>query len=116
MSKVISFRLNSDNPREAQALTILYDWLSQGFSTRHTLTEALLSLSFDNNELSQKQDLINLAIKMEELLNNFEAVISQSGYQKRSSKGDLSDIFKTALIQAVRPGLKINTKNVLDSE
>jgi hypothetical protein len=53
---------------------------------------------------------------MEELLNNLEAVISQSGYQKRSSKGDLSDIFKTALIQAVRPGLKINTKNVLDSE
>lgn len=113
---MISFRLNPDNQREAEALTILDNWLSQGFSTRHTLTEALLSLSFDNNELSQKQDLTNLVIKMEALLNNLEAGISQSGYQKRSPKGDLSDKFKTSLIQSVRPGLKINTKNVLVSE
>jgi hypothetical protein len=53
---------------------------------------------------------------MEEILNILEAGITPSGYQKRLSKGDLSDTFKSALIQSVRPGLKINTRNILDSE
>ena len=44
MSKVISFRLNPDNPREAEALSVLEKWQNQGFSTRHTITEAIIKL------------------------------------------------------------------------
>ena len=67
MCKVISFRLDQNNPREAEALSILDDRLSQGFSTRHTLTEALLLLdsskfrSLDNGALN---DLTNQIIEL----------------------------------------------------
>lgn len=42
MSEVISFRLDPNNPREAQALEVLRARREEGYSTRHVLTEALL--------------------------------------------------------------------------
>lgn len=47
MSKVFSFRLDADNPREAQARDVIDDWVSQGYSLRHILTEALISFQED---------------------------------------------------------------------
>ena len=47
MSEVICFRLDRDNPREAQALQVLAAWQEAGFSRRHVLTEALLRLDGD---------------------------------------------------------------------
>ncbi len=44
MSEVISFRLDRDNPREAQALAVLCKGQAAGYSLRHILTEALLAL------------------------------------------------------------------------
>ena len=49
MSKVISFRLNPDNPREAQALEILRTKQAEGFSSRRVLTDALIGLMFKND-------------------------------------------------------------------
>lgn len=54
MSKVFSFRLNPKNQREAEALAILKDWLAQGYSIRHTVTEALLNLNAVNSQTSEK--------------------------------------------------------------
>jgi len=42
MSKVYSFRLEADNPREAQAMEVIDAWVSQGYSLRHILTNALI--------------------------------------------------------------------------
>ena len=42
MSKVYSFRLDADNPREAQAMEVINAWVSQGYSLRHILAEALI--------------------------------------------------------------------------
>ena len=44
MSKVYSFRLDENNPREAQAREVIDAWVSKGYSLRHILTEALNSL------------------------------------------------------------------------
>ncbi len=44
MSKVISFRLDKANPREAQALNILDTWIGQGYSLRFIFTKALLDI------------------------------------------------------------------------
>lgn len=44
MSKVISFRMDNANPREAQALDVLNAWTEQGYNLRFVLTEALLQL------------------------------------------------------------------------
>lgn len=42
MSKVFSFRLREDNPREVQAKEVVEAWISQGYSLRYILTEALI--------------------------------------------------------------------------
>jgi hypothetical protein len=42
MSKVISFRLDDTNPREAGALDILNQWSEAGYSIRFVITKALL--------------------------------------------------------------------------
>lgn len=42
MSKVYSFRLDGDNPREAQAREIINAWVSEGYSLRRIITDALI--------------------------------------------------------------------------
>jgi len=42
MSKVYSFRLDVDNPREAQAVEVIDGWVSQGYSLRYIFTDALI--------------------------------------------------------------------------
>jgi hypothetical protein len=44
MSQVVSFRLSKENPREAKAYEILNAWRANGYSMRHTITQALLTL------------------------------------------------------------------------
>ncbi len=44
MSKVYSFRLSDDNPREAQAREVIEAWVEEGFSLRYVITEGLLRL------------------------------------------------------------------------
>ena len=43
MSKVFSFRLDIDNPRESQAMKVIDTWISQGYSLRHIITDALIN-------------------------------------------------------------------------
>ena len=42
MSKVYSFRLDAENPREAQAREVIDVWVSKMYSLRHILTDALI--------------------------------------------------------------------------
>ena len=65
MSKVYSFRLNDDNPREAQAKEVINAWVGEGYSLRHVVVDALLAYKkpeVGQGELSsvveQLQDLI----------------------------------------------------------
>lgn len=44
MSEVISFRLNKDDLREANALLVLQEWRTRGYSIRQTIAEALNKL------------------------------------------------------------------------
>ena len=108
MSKVISFRLNSDNSRDAKALAILQDWLSQGFSTRHTITEALLNLNSTNSEITDNSVLIDLSRQINELLNSIE-----SDVKLNKPKGDtlsqvkLSEGFVSSVQKIAKPGLRM---------
>ena len=55
MSKVYSFRLDENNLREAQAREVIDAWVSQGYSLRYVMSEALLMLeSRDTNEANLK--------------------------------------------------------------
>ena len=56
MSKVYSFRLNDDNPREAQAREVIEAWVEEGYSLRHVIVEALLTFKdkdFRQSELDE---------------------------------------------------------------
>jgi len=56
MSGVVSFRLDKNNPREAQALNILNSWIDQRFSVRFILTKALLELDHSDSGLKVCKD------------------------------------------------------------
>jgi len=107
MSRVISFRLDQDNPREAEALAILLDWLSRGFSTRHTITEALLQLDSENYKATDNGALNVLYQQIKELLASIETRSSlDDAKDDNSSKEELSDEFVTSILKAAKPGLK----------
>jgi vacuolar-type H+-ATPase subunit D/Vma8 len=65
MSKVYSFRLDENNPREAQAREVIEAWVSKGYSIRSTLTEALIRFDEKHSPkemdsiLEQLQDMVN---------------------------------------------------------
>jgi hypothetical protein len=50
MSKVYSFRLDSENPREALAMDVINTWVSQGYSLRRILTDALINYQDKGND------------------------------------------------------------------
>jgi hypothetical protein len=50
MSKVYSFRLDSENPREALAMDVINTWVSQGYSLRQILTDALINYQDKGND------------------------------------------------------------------
>jgi hypothetical protein len=68
MSRIFSFRLDPTNPREAEAIIIIQNRLSQGFSTRQTITEALLRINFTNSGATDSEALRNLSQQIKELL------------------------------------------------
>ena len=111
MSKVISFRLNPDNPRDAKALDVLQEWISQGFSTRHTITEALLQLDSANSNLADSSVLNDLSQQIKELLDNIGSDVTLNKPKNESpSQEKLSEGFVTSLLKAAKPGLKMAGK------
>lgn len=99
MSKVYSFRLNDDNPREAQAKGVIQAWVGEGYSLRHVVVDALLSYKKAeaghdelNSVVEQLQDLILTLDKQP---------------SSQSSETLLSNSFLDAVKQSVRDGVKV---------
>ena len=74
MSEVISFRLNKDTPREAQALEVLNTWIRKGFSARYIITKALLELDHPGSDLEMSQDNRDLDLVIDQFDQLFEIV------------------------------------------
>ena len=51
MSKVYSFRLCDENPREAQAREVIEAWVEEGYLFRYIIVESLIS--YKKNEIEQ---------------------------------------------------------------
>jgi len=97
MSKVYSFRLNDENPREAQAREVIKAWAEEGYSLRHVIVDALLTYKkaeVGNGELNsvveQLQDLI---------------LTLDKSPPPQTSKELLSNSFLNSVKQAARSGL-----------
>jgi hypothetical protein len=106
MSEVISFRLDKDNPREAQARTVLKVWGDKGYGIRHVLTEALLNYQRSqaevyNQELFEKLDIIcDLLQKNSIPSTHIENEII------------LSDQFMASVKKAANPGLRLDIQDI----
>src|SRR4030042_809093 len=96
MSEVISFRLDKNCCREAQALKILQSWQGEGYRTRDIMIQALLQLE----ETYTIVDVIKtLEIKMHALGNVLDQInlAQPDKSQEREYQGELSDAFLSSL-------------------
>ena len=110
MSQVISFRLNGNNQREAEALNVLKRWQAQDFSIRNTITEALLKLDFSSSQEKENRALNDLSLEIKELLDNIETCTSLMMHNgELTSEENLSDGFVNSVLKSAKPGLKIKT-------
>jgi len=108
MSKVISFRLNPNNPRDAKALAVLQDWLFQGFSTRRTITEALLQVDSTSTKATDNSVLNDLSQQIKDLLDSIGPDVTLNKIKdERWSQEKLAEGFVTSVLKAAKPGLKM---------
>lgn len=103
MSKVFSFRLHEDNPREAQAEKIIEAWISQGYSLRHILTNALIQYGNNGNPIEEITGLI------EQLKDLLKPTANRQPVEDNlvADKTQLSSHFIDAIKKSVRSGEKI---------
>ena len=99
MSKVYSFRLSDDNPREAQAKGGINAWVEEGYSLRHVVVEALLS--FENRDAGHSE--LNEVV---EQLHDLIATLDLPSNPK-SSDAVLPNSFLSAVKQSAKSGVKI---------
>lgn len=113
MSGVISFRLNKDNLREAQALEILKAWCLKGYSVRFIITEALLKLDVPGSESTED----NKIPELNAILNQVNKLIEQIGnggyplfpkQDENTLQSGLADSLVLSIKKSVKPGLKMN--------
>jgi hypothetical protein len=102
MSKVYSFRLNEDNPREAQAIEVINAWVSHGYSLRQILTESLLNYK-ETNKITNGWD--HLYGQLSALIEKLESGGLEEPQEK--NKTILSPFFLDAMKKSAKKGLKI---------
>lgn len=100
MSKVYSFRLDTENPREAQAISVIEFYASQGYSLRHSLTEALINFPGNRNQENRWESICN---QLSELLYELDKRIVK--YESSNKKPSLSQEFLVAMKKAAKPGI-----------
>jgi hypothetical protein len=113
MSEVISFRLDRDNPREAQALAVLRRGQEAGYSVRHILTEALLALeAAAEEERAVATALTEVAGRLEQVQSVLERFqrMDLAPVQRQDGQPEgaaLSEAFVVSVKGAARPGLAL---------
>ena len=104
MSRVFSFRLSEENPREKEALRILIDEREKGNSLRHLLTTAILSMDGRNSIKTPDIDETRLLRLIEGLLSQIPGPLLDKDIKEKNS---LSSSFVATLKNSAKPGIKI---------
>jgi hypothetical protein len=111
MSKVISFRLDPNNPREAQALGVLLAKREDGYSTRDVLTDALIEFGghLDQDTVLSTGEIRDTLEQVIQLLQRVgEEQLGEAHPQMDKSLFlPLNDDFLSSVRQAAKPGTKI---------
>lgn len=102
MSKVYSFRLDENNPREAQAKEVIEAWIAQGYSLRHHLVDLMLE---SQNKNFQNKQYIELFEKIEHLI-----LVSKGDEDKEfvdTLGWTLTETFIGSISKSMKSGMKI---------
>ena len=116
MSEVISFRLNKDNPREAQALEILKAWCLRGYSVRYLITEMLLMLndpgqeSMTDNAIRELNSVLNQVNKLLEKIEN-SGYLPYSEWDENPEQLKLAGKFVASIREVVKNWIEIRMKS-----
>ncbi len=103
MSKVYSFRLDADNPREAQAMEVIDTWVSKGYSLRYILTEALIK---NGNVQENSKQLVETIDQLSELVKAFDKGVGNN--DRRDDKTKLPMAFTDAMKKSIKQGIRSN--------
>ena len=104
MSKVYSFRLNDDNPREAQARAVIEYWGRKGVSLRYLIVDALIIYK---KEKTTQGELSSVVEQLQDLILSLDKTpVSQP------SEATLSHSFLDAVKKSVRAGVKNQGENL----
>ena len=99
MSKVYSFRLSDDNPREVQAREVIEAWMGEGYSLRHVVVETLLS------KTTQEIEKVELSSIIEHL--QYLVLLLEQQPSTRPSDSPLSNSFLQAVTSSIKKGVRI---------
>jgi tRNA U34 5-carboxymethylaminomethyl modifying GTPase MnmE/TrmE len=98
MSKVYSFRLSEDNPREARARRIIEAWVKEGYSLRHIFVEALLDYKREN---STPNDYGYLVKQLQNMIDGTTKIKTVT-----DSESSLSNSFRAGILGSVKKGVQ----------
>jgi hypothetical protein len=102
MSKVYSFRLDENNPREAKAKETIDTWLEKGYSLRYIVAEALLKYPDEN---SNGRNLDHVLERLELLAKSFQnQVVTEKPRQEGAPT--LSSSFIASVKESVKEGIR----------
>ncbi len=110
MSEVISFRLDPNNPREAQALAVLVRHQERGYSTRQILTDALLKSDQTGIEDELQRQMADILMVMTRLSEQIEHLHRGGGVRTEpqdEKQAMLSDAFVLSVKSVAKPGLSL---------
>jgi hypothetical protein len=100
MSKVYSFRLNENNPRETQAKEMIETWIGEGYSLRRVIVDALLSSHLVNQKNNESEELLE---KIVCLLEN----IDSSGGSVKNIQSTLTNTFVGSISKSMKSGIRM---------
>jgi hypothetical protein len=111
MSRVISFRLDPDNPREGRALEVLGEWQEQGYRVRYVLTEALLRLAEEDQQSKMAQQMASVLAVLTEIRAELEQ-LQQRGVvepvkRDQNIEEQVSEAFIHSVKSAAKPGIRL---------
>ena len=104
MSKVYSFRLSDENPREVQAMQVIDTWISKGYPLRYLVTKALLNYDGKDHQNGEYKKELEKITKLLDTLLKGHAIVDKT----EENNATLSESFIGSISQVVKPGMKMN--------
>lgn len=110
MSKVLSFRLDPNNEREASAIAVLIAWQNKGYSLRLIIAEALLKMDNCKGNSSDEQISI-LSKKLDVISDQIQSIgiknLNIENTKRESCLSELSQHFVDTIIVSLKPGVRL---------